>query len=119
GPARLPEPAARPRRVPGRRGGPRPGRNAVRLPAQALRLLGHGARPGRRRLLSRAPVGGRGGRVAAALVRYYRSMSDDPANAPTPGSPELNVKITDEELKGRYSNLLRVTHTRDEFILDF
>lgn len=32
---------------------------------------------------------------------------------------ELNVKITDEELKGRYSNLLRVTHTRDEFILDF
>jgi hypothetical protein len=32
---------------------------------------------------------------------------------------ELNVKITDEELRGRYSNLLRVTHTRDEFILDF
>jgi hypothetical protein len=31
----------------------------------------------------------------------------------------LNVKIGDEELKGRYSNLLRVTHTREEFILDF
>ena len=31
----------------------------------------------------------------------------------------LNVKISDEELKGRYSNLLRVTHTREEFILDF
>lgn len=29
------------------------------------------------------------------------------------------MKITDEELKGRYSNLLRVTHTRDEFVLDF
>jgi hypothetical protein len=32
---------------------------------------------------------------------------------------ELNVKISDEELKGRYSNLLRIAHTREEFILDF
>lgn len=31
----------------------------------------------------------------------------------------LNVKIADEELKGRYSNLLRISHTRDEFVLDF
>jgi hypothetical protein len=31
----------------------------------------------------------------------------------------LNVKIGDEELKGRYSNLLRISHTREEFILDF
>jgi hypothetical protein len=31
----------------------------------------------------------------------------------------LNVKISDEELKGHYSNLLRITHTREEFILDF
>ena len=38
------------------------------------------------------------------------------ADEPTPG---LNVKISDEELKGRYSNLLRITHTREEFILDF
>ena len=34
-------------------------------------------------------------------------------------SQGLNIKIADEELKGRYSNLLRVTHTREEFILDF
>jgi hypothetical protein len=32
---------------------------------------------------------------------------------------ELNVKISDDDLKGRYSNLLRITHTREEFILDF
>lgn len=32
---------------------------------------------------------------------------------------QFNIKITDEELGGRYSNLLRVTHTREEFILDF
>jgi hypothetical protein len=31
----------------------------------------------------------------------------------------FNVKISDDELKGRYSNLLRITHTREEFILDF
>jgi hypothetical protein len=32
---------------------------------------------------------------------------------------KLNIKIGDEELKGRYSNLLRIAHTREEFILDF
>lgn len=32
---------------------------------------------------------------------------------------ELNIKIDDEELKGRYSNLVRISHTREEFILDF
>ncbi|RMH21830.1 MAG: DUF3467 domain-containing protein [Acidobacteria bacterium] len=32
---------------------------------------------------------------------------------------ELNVKITDDELRGRYANAVRVTHTREEFILDF
>jgi hypothetical protein len=31
----------------------------------------------------------------------------------------FNVKISDEELKGRYSNLLRILHTREEFVLDF
>jgi len=31
----------------------------------------------------------------------------------------MNVKIGDEELKGRYPNLVRVSHTREEFILDF
>ena len=25
----------------------------------------------------------------------------------------MNVKITDEELRGRYSNLVRITHTRE------
>lgn len=34
-------------------------------------------------------------------------------------SPNFNIKIGDEELKGRYSNLLRVTYTREEFFLDF
>lgn len=41
------------------------------------------------------------------------------SDATKPEGPKFNVKIEDEELKGRYSNLLRITHTRDEFILDF
>jgi hypothetical protein len=43
----------------------------------------------------------------------------EPEPDPTPAKPGINVKIEDEELKGRYSNLLRITHTREEFILDF
>ena len=31
----------------------------------------------------------------------------------------LEIKIDDGELKGRYSNLLRIVHTREEFVLDF
>jgi len=34
-------------------------------------------------------------------------------------SKGINIKILDDELRGRYSNLLRITHTREEFILDF
>ena len=33
--------------------------------------------------------------------------------------PEINIKINDDELMGRYTNLLRITHTREEFFLDF
>ena len=36
-----------------------------------------------------------------------------------PAEPRIDIKIGDEELKGRYSNLLRIAHTREEFILDF
>jgi hypothetical protein len=36
-----------------------------------------------------------------------------------PQGPSLNIKIDDEELKGRYANLVRISHTREEFILDF
>ena len=32
---------------------------------------------------------------------------------------EMNVKIPDEELGGRYANLVRISHTREEFYLDF
>ena len=32
---------------------------------------------------------------------------------------EIKIKAKDEELKGSYSNLTRVFHTKEEFILDF
>ena len=38
---------------------------------------------------------------------------------PKAAEPRIDIKIGDEELKGRYSNLLRIAHTREEFILDF
>ncbi|HVS15008.1 MAG TPA: DUF3467 domain-containing protein [Thermoanaerobaculia bacterium] len=41
------------------------------------------------------------------------------ADEPTRPTQEINIKIEDEELKGRYSNLLRIAHTGEEFILDF
>jgi hypothetical protein len=45
------------------------------------------------------------------------AQPDEPG---APGmAPEMTIKIADDELKGRYSNLLRITHTREEFILDF
>lgn len=44
-------------------------------------------------------------------------MSEQPPQADPKAS--VNIKIDDEELKGRYANLLRITHTREEFILDF
>ncbi len=48
-------------------------------------------------------------------------MSDQPREEPADqdASSSINVKIGDAELKGAYSNLLRITHTREEFILDF
>ncbi len=32
---------------------------------------------------------------------------------------QLKIKAKDEDLKGSYSNLMQVVHTKDEFILDF
>jgi len=32
---------------------------------------------------------------------------------------EINIKITDEILGGRYANMMQVMHTKEEFILDF
>ena len=32
---------------------------------------------------------------------------------------ELKIKILDEQLKGSYSNAMQVSHTKNEFVLDF
>jgi len=32
---------------------------------------------------------------------------------------EIKIKIGDNELKGVYANLMRVMHTKEEFVLDF
>ena len=36
------------------------------------------------------------------------------------GEPQqIQLKASDQDLKGVYSNLMQVTHTKEEFILDF
>ncbi len=32
---------------------------------------------------------------------------------------EIKIKIKDEDLKGVYSNLMQILHTKEEFVLDF
>ena len=32
---------------------------------------------------------------------------------------QIQIKISDEKLKGEYSNLMQILHTKEEFVLDF
>ena len=32
---------------------------------------------------------------------------------------QIQIKIKDEDLKGNYSNLMQIMHTKEEFMLDF
>jgi len=36
-----------------------------------------------------------------------------------PEEKQIKIKVKDEDIKGRYSNLMQVLHTKEEFILDF
>ncbi|MDD5341541.1 MAG: DUF3467 domain-containing protein [Patescibacteria group bacterium] len=35
------------------------------------------------------------------------------------GPQEISIKITDEVMEGRYANMMRVSHTKEEFIMDY
>ena len=32
---------------------------------------------------------------------------------------QINIKITDEVMAGKYANMMQVMHTKEEFIMDF
>lgn len=34
-------------------------------------------------------------------------------------SQQIQIKATDEKMKGEYANLMQVLHTKEEFVLDF
>lgn len=36
-----------------------------------------------------------------------------------PKPQQINIKATDEKLKGEYSNVMQILHTKEEFVLDF
>lgn len=35
------------------------------------------------------------------------------------GQKQINIKATDEKLKGEYSNVMQIMHTKEEFVMDF
>jgi hypothetical protein len=35
------------------------------------------------------------------------------------GQNQVQIKATDEKLKGEYSNVMQILHTKEEFVLDF
>src|SRR3989338_5240158 len=40
-------------------------------------------------------------------------------NQQQPKPQQFQIKAQDEDLKGKYSNLMQITHTQEEFVLDF
>lgn len=40
-------------------------------------------------------------------------------NQPQSQPQQINIKATDEKLKGDYSNMARISHNKEEFWLDF
>lgn len=38
---------------------------------------------------------------------------------PRPKAQEMRVNMSDDILRGTYSNVMRVAHTKEEFVLDF
>lgn len=34
-------------------------------------------------------------------------------------SQQIQIKVTDEKLKGEYSNVMQIMHTKEEFVMDF
>jgi hypothetical protein len=45
-------------------------------------------------------------------------MNNQPQPA-GPGQQKMQIKISDEILKGSYANAMQVAHSREEFLLDF
>lgn len=43
----------------------------------------------------------------------------DPDRIPEDAAASIQIVASDEDLKGRYANLMSVSHTGEEFVLDF
>ena len=40
-------------------------------------------------------------------------------STPEQGANQIQIKATDERMKGEYANVMQVLHTKEEFVLDF
>lgn len=46
-------------------------------------------------------------------------MSEQPTKPDEASPRQVQIKATDEKLKGEYANVMQVLHTKEEFVLDF
>ena len=46
-------------------------------------------------------------------------MNEQQKNDQQPKGQQVQIKASDEELKGRYANLAMINHTKEEFVVDF
>lgn len=44
---------------------------------------------------------------------------DEPDEMLSEGDGQIQISASDEDLKGRYANLMSVSHTAEEFVLDY
>lgn len=46
-------------------------------------------------------------------------MNNQQPQQPNPNQKQIQIKISDEVLKGAYANAMQVLHSQEEFVLDF
>lgn len=44
---------------------------------------------------------------------------DQQENKPMQKQQQIQIKASDEKLKGEYSNVMQILHTKEEFVMDF
>lgn len=48
-----------------------------------------------------------------------QNNQNQPNNNQPGGKQQIQIKASDEKMKGEYSNVMQILHTQEEFVLDF
>lgn len=46
-------------------------------------------------------------------------MNQQPQNLANPAGRQIQIKVSDEVLAGKYANAMQVSHKKEEFVMDF